>query len=239
MKKINLSLLVFCLLLTSAFLTSGCNMPQASSNLKRFSLINPSNLAKEITQSGEVFVVYEDNNYGITLALYEYNGFFALPLEITNKTSEEVKGDEYDITLCDGRDLLPLKRFSCDDRSSMKPKDDNSASLSLSNISVGGVISSVNSVLDLPADMATQQQIHAILTKYFCFRPLYPHEKRYGFLVFYHKCPLDYPETLTIKIKKDKIVLYFDQRTSAPPSSHEGAPGKPQGNLTKEVSGEK
>jgi hypothetical protein len=191
----------------------GCAAPV---KINRFDPVADRPDLKTFIRDNETYLSFEDKHYRVTAALFEYNSVVVLPLEITNKTGADIEPQEYSVSLHDGRDLKLIKMLKRGDLIAVRGKiEGKSYGKGLEGMAIDAT---VNALMDA-ANVNTQKTMikgldHAI-NDYFSFRPVYAHETRQGLLCFLVDFRLEYPLTLILKIRQERIPLRFlPQKTS-------------------------
>ena len=190
----------------------GCsNRSTAFVDMDRYFVYEPTTL-KETEKHGEKYYVFASKDYDLTFTIFGYKDFLALPLDIKNKTGQDIEPEDYCIALYDGKDLMPIKLITRKEMSLVEKKLTNSPGFSLTSPSLQGAVSAVDSIVNMPANSSLGNNIQSILDNYFEFRPIYAKSIRKGFLAFYHDFKLEYPLTLKITINGEDTYYYFAPR---------------------------
>jgi hypothetical protein len=189
-------------------LLAGCSGSGKLPDITRYDLYKPTE-TKKITKLQEEF-------YVLTLAFFEHRGLIVVPLDIQNKTGQEITAEEYSFELTDGRDHLPLKLITRSELEVIRQKMSGSKNgFDLMNPSVQGAFNALDSLVSFPANSILSGQLENAIKSYFSLRPIYAHETRKGFLAFYHDFELEYPLLLSVKLKDELIELYFKPQPAA------------------------
>jgi len=197
------------LLILLAVFTFGC--AQVPLDISRFEPVIDQPSLKIATIKNEPFVIYEDPDYRIAAGLYEYNQVFALSLEIANNTGDDLLPADYSVSLVDGRDLKPIKIFTRQDLMAAKAKlSGTGSSGALQDQLIQATIDTIMNTTNSP----TKQKLIGIIEKgideYFAFRTIYAGDKRSGAICFLPDFKLEYPVTLTVKVKGKPIAFRFN-----------------------------
>lgn len=175
-------------------------------DMDRYYVYDPQGL-KQTTKHGETYFVKESQDYSITFTVFGYKNFLALPIEIKNKTTSDFEPEDYSIALYDGMDLLPAKMITRDELSIIEKKLLDVKGFNITSPSIQGAVSTVDSLINMPANSSLGGDIQSIMNNYFEFRPVYAKSSRKGFIAFFHDFKLEYP--LTLKITIDGQDKYF------------------------------
>ena len=206
-------IVVFAAMISSNF---GCAGRSTSFiDMDRYYVYDPQGL-KQISKHGETYFTKESQDYEITFAVFGYKDFLALPIEIRNKTAADMEPQDYSIALYDGKDLLPAKMITRNELSIIEKKLLAVKGFSLASPSIQGAVSTVDSLINMPANSSLGGDIQSIMKNYFEFRPIYAKSTRRGFLAFYHDFKLEYPLTLKITISGQDKYFYLAPQISKP-----------------------
>ena len=195
-------------MLAFTVLTSGCVMESKYVGLDYYYVYSPPNI-KPFTKNDTPYFTDENKYYTITFSLVGHEGVMIVPLEIKNKTGTDIGAQEYRGALYDGRDRLPLKLIGREDLETIVNQLLNPKGFSLSNPSIQGAFSSIDSLIKLPANSSLGNDVRNIANNYFVFRPVYAGSTRSGYLAFFHAFKLEYPLTLEIIINGKAYRYYF------------------------------
>lgn len=162
------------------------------------------------TQNGEKLVRYQDINYKVETALFEYNNIMLMPIEITNNTKTIIMPDDYSLSLYDGRDFMPIKMLTRQEIMKVKAQYESGKSGgSLQEQAIQGTLSLMMHALQ-PSDRSLiMKGLDKAIDDYFEFRPIYPLETRKGILCFFVDFKLEYPLSLNVNIKDEDISIEF------------------------------
>jgi hypothetical protein len=191
----------------------GCAAVTTTLDITYFEPIPDSPGMKTFVQDKITYVNYENHDYRITAALFEYNDICIVTLSITNETSSDVKSSDYSVGLYDGRDQKPLKIVSREDITAVRAKYAGSSSgLEITGDTVKAVESAVTAIIGVVKPSTNDMVVKGLdqaIDNYFSFRPIYAKECRDGILSFLVDFKLEYPLTLKIKLRKEEIDLKF------------------------------
>jgi len=205
-----LNRIAIALTLFLAILSVGCARAPMSAQINRFDHQLQPPYTKTFIKDGETYVSYENVNYKISTALFEYQSIIVLPLEIFNHTASNIWLDEYAVSLYDGRDLKPIKMLTRTDLQAARSKIGGGGSSG--GIEQQLIESTLNAIMEA-ANVTTKntmiKSIDIAIDNYFEFRPIYAGEKRGGILCFLVDFKMEYPITLMVKLKGEEIRLKF------------------------------
>jgi len=171
---------------------------------------NQLHVKKAVKHNSETYSVYDNDRFKIETAIYEYKGIIVVPLEITNKEKKDIEPQEYKIALSDGRDYKEIKMLSRQDIILTRGRyQGNPPSLGLSNQLIETTFQTVSSIVSPPTKDRLIQALDYAINNYFSFRPIYAGETRTGILCFLVDFKLEYPLTLTLAAKEEKVHIYF------------------------------
>lgn len=158
------------------------------------------------------FLLYESDKYQIKAALFAYNEIVILPLTISNETDSQIRPDDYYVAVYDGKDFKELHMIQRDTISRIKATYQSGGKGAGSGMMDAAAQLAFNALVDIfsPAtkDMVVKA-LNQIEDQYFSFRPIWAHEGRYGILAFVHDFQLEYPLTLVVKVKDEKVDFRF------------------------------
>jgi hypothetical protein len=177
-------------------------------DMDRYYVYAPQGL-EQITKHGETYFVKKSQDYEITFTVFGYKDFLALPIEIRNKTGLDIEPQDYGIALYDGMDQLPIKMITHDELNGIEKKLLDVKGFNLASPSIQGAVSTVDSLINMPANSSLGGDIRSIIQNYFEFRPIYAKSARKGFIAFYHDFKLEYPLTLKITISGQDKYFYL------------------------------
>jgi hypothetical protein len=198
------------ILLSLSLLLFGC--AQVPLDLQKFDPAADLPQKTVFQKDNETYLAFEDKTAKVSTAIYEYNTVIVIPLEITNKTGQDIANAEYTITLADGRDRKTVKLISRDDLVKIKGKYSGGGSSALQDQVIETTITSLMNAVNLPTKDRLIKIIDQGIDQYFEFRPIYARETRSGVLCFIPDFKLEYPLTLSLKIKGEPIDLQFFPR---------------------------
>jgi hypothetical protein len=158
----------------------------------------------------DMFPVYHGKDFSISASIFEYNLVLGVLLEIKNNSSKNLSAKDYAVTLADGRDHKIIKMLSRDDLVAIRSKVAGTSDRALQDQLIETAFNNAMKVANVP----TKDQMVALLNEgiqsYFAFRPIYAHETRRGLLAFVPHFTLEYPLTLTVKIKGETLAFEFN-----------------------------
>lgn len=190
-----------------AVILLGCaEVPQ---EVKHFEPLADSPLEKVFLKDNVPSIAYEDAVGKITASIFEYNTILAVPISITNKLSKDELPTEYSISLADGRDLKPIKMLKRDDLIKIKAKYLGEGSSNLEDQLLEATVTNIMNVANMPTKDRVVKLLDEGINSYFAFRPIYAGEKREGVLCFLPDFKLEYPLTLMVKVRGEKIDFKF------------------------------
>ena len=199
------------LMLAAVLYVAGCAQAPMSAQINRFDPQLQPPYTKTFIQGGETYITYENLNYKISAALFEYQSIIVLPLEIFNHTAFEIRPEEYVVSLHDGRDLKPIKMLTRTDLQAARSKLGGGGGSS-GGIQQQLIESTLNAIMEATNVSSKNTMIKSIdiaIDNYFQLRPIYAGEKREGILCFLVDFKLEYPITLMVKLKGEEIKLKF------------------------------
>ncbi|MFH2034045.1 MAG: hypothetical protein ABIJ26_05005, partial [Candidatus Margulisiibacteriota bacterium] len=161
-------------------------------------------------KGNEPFVTYEDKNYLITTAMFQYQTFIVISLSIKNKTQNTIGADQYSVDLYDGRDFLPIMKILREDIVAFRGKVEAPTSLGVPDPAIEAALSTVVSLVKPKSQSELVKGLNRIIDSYYAFRPIYPGETRDGFISYLVAFKLEYPVTMVVKIKDKKIAIPFN-----------------------------
>ena len=190
----------------------GC--AQVPLDLQRFDPIVDRPQKTIFLKDNEPYLAFEDRTVKVSAALFEYNTVIVIPLEITNRTGQDIVAADYTIALADGRDRKPVRLISRDDLVKIKEKysGGGGSSSALQDQVIETTITSLMNAVNLPTKDRLIRIIDQGIDQYFEFRPVYARETRTGVLCFVPDFKLEYPLTLDLKVKGELIDLQFNPR---------------------------
>ncbi|OGC34305.1 hypothetical protein A2311_01240 [candidate division WOR-1 bacterium RIFOXYB2_FULL_48_7] len=193
------------LIVLATIIVSGCASHQLANRemLTRFDPIMDQPQIKTFYQERfkETFVSYEASEVRLVSALFESQSLLLLPITIFNKTNNAIMPADYSVALYDGRDMKQIKMLTRDDLLDVKaklqgrPSDGN-----IETKVINSVMDSLTFMTGDPDKQLVMQGLDLALYDYFSFRPIYPHEKRYGILCFILDFKAEYPITLNVRV---------------------------------------
>lgn len=194
-------------LLTLVFLLSGCTQPPLETNAYDPVLDQPG--LKTVLISNERFAQYEDAKYRITSAVFEFNGVVAISLEIRNKTAVDLTAADYAISLTDGRDRQPVKMLSRADLVATKTKLAGGSGGNIQDQLIQATVDTLMNTLNTPTKEKLIRIVELGIKEYYSFRSIYAGDKRSGVLCFLPDFQLEYPLTLTVRLKAETVNIRF------------------------------
>lgn len=197
----------FVILLFAAALTLGCT--QVAIDAVGYNPATDRPEIKAIMVSGEVFAEYTTPSCRVTAALFEYNNVLALSLEIRNLTETDLQPKEYSVSLADGRDLKPIKLLTRQDLISTKARIAGVPSGAIQDQLIQATVDTVLNTMNQPTKDKLISIVDQGIADYFAFRPVYANDRRSGVLCFVPDFQLEYPLTVTVRIKGDQYLIKF------------------------------
>jgi hypothetical protein len=164
---------------------------------------------KAILVSEEVFAEYGTGDYRVTIGIFEYNKVLAVSLEIRNLTAVDLSPKEYSVTLADGRDLKPIKLLSRQDLIATKAKVSGASTGAFQDQLIQATVDTVMNTMNQPTKDKLIEIIDQGIAQYFTFRPVYANDQRSGVLCFVPDFRLEYPLTVTVRIKGEPYIVKF------------------------------
>jgi hypothetical protein len=189
----------------------GC--AQAPLETNRYNTVLDQPGLKTTMIGNDVFAQFENPDYRLTAAVFEFNGVIALSLEIRNKTAADLTAADYAVKLADGRDRKPVKMLSRADLVATKTK--LSGGSGGSNIQDQLIQATVDTILNSVNTPTKNKLINIVdegIKNYFSFRPVYAQGKRSGVVCFLPDFQLEYPLTLTVKVRGETARFKFNPR---------------------------
>ena len=195
------------LTLVVMLLFCGCTAPI---RINRFDPVADGPNLKTFTRDNETYSSFEDNNYRVTAALFEYNSVMVLPLEIFNKTGSDIEPQEYSVSLHDGRDLKQIKMLKRQDLMAVRGKlGGKSFGKDLEGMAIDATVNILMDAANVNTQKTMIKGLDQAIHDYFSFRPVYALETRQGLLCFLVDFKLEYPLTLMLRIRNEHIQLRF------------------------------
>lgn len=195
------------LTLAVMILFCGCAAPV---KINRFDPLADRPNLKTFTRDNETYLSFEDKNYRVTAALFEYNSVMVLPLEISNKTGSDIEPPEYSVSLHDGRDLKLIKMLKRSDLIAVRGKlRGKSYGEGLEGMAINATVNVLMDAANVNTQKTMIKGLEQAIHDYFSFRPVYAHETRQGLLCFLVDFKLEYPLSLMLRIRDEYILLRF------------------------------
>lgn len=187
-----------------------CGCAEVPLEISRFDPVVDRPEVKLVLINNEPQAVFEDDKYKITAGLYEYNTIFALILAIRNETDKDLPADDYSIRLADGRDLKTIRMLTRQDLMATKSKySSGGGSGGFQDQLLQATMDTLMNTLNVSTKQRLIKIIDQGIEQYFAFRPIYANDKRDGVLCFLPDFKLEYPITLIIKIRDEKVEMRF------------------------------
>lgn len=170
----------------------------------------------KIVREDDDLVSCQTNKFKVVAALYEYNSVIVMPLNISNKTGQTIQPKDYSISLHDGRDLKKIKMLTRTDLVKIKGKLEGSGSGGggggIESMALEATVNAIMSATSMPTKNLMLKGLDHAINDYFEFRPIWANETRAGLLCFLVDFKLEYPLTLALKVRDERIDLKFRPR---------------------------
>jgi len=189
----------------------------------KFKTFEPTSLSpdmKVFQKDNLTYVEYQSKKYKVTVSLFEYQNFFIAPVEIDNLTNSDIATREYSIGLFDGRDYLPIKMLPIENlRSIQAGLNGGSPAFSYDSPekALQTAVASILEKVQPSSKKAAAEGLERLIGEYYAFRPVYANETRKGLLAFLLDFPLEYPLSVIVKLKGERIDFHFMPSTEGVP----------------------
>ncbi|MFA5113901.1 MAG: hypothetical protein WC529_06380 [Candidatus Margulisiibacteriota bacterium] len=194
-------------LLAGLFMTLGCaQVPLATTNYEP--QVDQPGL-KSVVIGNDTFAEYTLPDCRITSAIFEFNNVIAVSLEIRNLTGQDLGVKEYAVSLADGRDLKPVKMLTRQDLVATRAKMSGGTGGAIQDQLIQATVDTIMNTMNTPTKEKLIKIIDQGIAEYFDFRPVYANDRRGGVLCFVPDFQLEYPLTLTVKIKGEPHIIKF------------------------------
>ncbi|MFA6430816.1 MAG: hypothetical protein WCV91_00310 [Candidatus Margulisiibacteriota bacterium] len=155
------------------------------------------------------FSLHDDPSFEVDATIYEYNNIISLLISVKNKTGEDLEPEHYSISLADGRDHKPIKMLSRDDMLAIRAKYAGVSKGAIQDQVIEATMSNALKVANMPTKEKVIDLMTLGISKYFSFRKIYSKETREGVICFIADFKLEYPLTLSLKIKNRTLPFIF------------------------------
>ncbi len=202
--------IIVLLLLSGAFLL-GC--AQAPLDVVRFDPVLDRKEIKTAIIAGETFAEYETPDFRVSTAVFEFNGVIANSLEIRNNSDTDLPPTEYSFSLADGRDQKPIKMLSRQDLIATRAKlAGGGGGGNIQDQLIQATVDTIMNTINTPTKAKLINIVDEGVKNYFSFRPVYAKESRSGIVCFIPDFQLEYPLTLTVKIRGETARFRFNPK---------------------------
>jgi hypothetical protein len=204
------NLIISLFILSAAFL---CGCAQVPLDVNRFDPVLDRKGITTVTIANETFAEYETPDLRLTTAIFEFNGVIANSLEIRNNSDADLPVSEYSFSLADGRDLKPIKILSRQDLVATRTKlAGGGSSGNIQDQLIQATVDTILNSINTPTKNKLINIVDEGIKNYFSFRPVYAQGKRSGVICFLPDFQLEYPLTLTVKVRGETACFKFNPR---------------------------